>query len=644
MTRQQTNLNKIIIVILLIFLSFLILFNNVNAITFENVKVVKNEQEILEDVVIYNYQVINSNYGTNSKLDRNVFSYTIPKASSKVKLATWTYNDKLGYSAKNLMTIAEDYEKNHPGWMVIGGINAEGYCTSNDGYSQYELTNALVQDGDVIRKDVSSEETKELIAIDDDRSYTVKRVPEVSSNPFLYVYESQFGSNVLKHLEIKNINSCPDGNEIGLFIPSFKGSVDLSGYNVYEFDTSLYRISTNFPNGPTGTLTGTNLGVFVKGSLVNINKVSSLTSISRNKFYLVSKDDSLNSVLSIGTNVKCQYDYLDEFGKVDTVIGYWFKYIDKGVICDADYQVYLEPEKHYSTKYGSHAYWYSTNKERAGIGFKENGDVVIMAAHTGKGGPTQYEVGQYLKMMDCYDAYQFDGGGSVTFIKRNENGGFDMLNEPGDGSPRSILAGLFIVVQKPDIEINVSNLTSNSFNLNYNVINSNGYNTDTLYIRMKNVDKKPILFTESLKYEDLDSNTEYTYELYTMEDGIIKSSNIKGSIKTLKKEPVIDKITIKFENNCYTYAITMSDPDNSLDKIMISVNESDFELLKNQKSSEYIDIDCFTNIKIKYIYKLSENTNYITKELKVKDFSFNTIVILEHSLFIANNKLNDVLN
>ena len=77
---------------------------------------------------------------------------------------------------------------------------------------------------------------------------------------------------------------------------------------------------------------------------------------------------------------------------------------------------------------------------------------------------------------------------------------------------------------------------------------------------------------------------------------------------------------------------------------MISVNESDFELLKNQKSSEYIDIDCFTNIKIKYIYKLSENTNYITKELKVKNFSFNTIVILEHSLFIVNNKLNDVLN
>ena len=73
MTRQQTNLNKIIIVILLIFLSFLILFNNVNAITFENVKVVKNEQEILEDGVIYNYQVINSNYGTNSKLDRKDF-------------------------------------------------------------------------------------------------------------------------------------------------------------------------------------------------------------------------------------------------------------------------------------------------------------------------------------------------------------------------------------------------------------------------------------------------------------------------------------------------------------------------------------------------------------------------------------------
>ena len=644
MTKKATSLNKVFITILFTLVFVLISFTNVNAISFDNVKVVKNEEEVLENGVIYNYQVINSGYGTNSKLDRNVFTYTIPAASSKVKLATWTYSDPQGYSVQNLMTIAEDYEKNHPGWMVIGGINAEGYVNSNDGYSKYELTNALVQDGDVIRKDVSSEETKELIAIANDRSYTVKRVPEVSLNPFLYLYEGDFGSNVLSHLEVKYINSLPENNEISLYVPSFKGTVDLSGYNVYEFDTSLYRVSTNFPNGPTGTLTGTNLGVFVKGTLININKVSSINTVSRTKFYLVSKNTELHESLKIGSKVKCQYDYLDEFGKVETVVGYWFKYVDKGVICDADYQVYLEEENRYAAKYGSHAYWSSTSKERAGIGFKENGDVVIMAAHTGKGGPTQYEVGQYFKMMDCYDAFQFDGGGSVTFIKRNDKGGFDMLNEPGDGSPRSILAGLFIVVQKPDIDVKVSELTSNSFTLNYDVISSNGYNTDELYIRMRNVDKEPKLFTADLKYDQLSSNTEYTYELFTKENGIIKTSNVKGSVKTLKAKPTIDKVSIKFDNNSYSYGITINDVDNAIDKVMLDVNGSGYEIIKNQKSKEYVNIDCFKNIKIKIIYKVSETSNYVTEEIVITDFNYTLFVAFENSLFKYNEFMNTLLN
>lgn len=35
--------------------------------------------------------------------------------------------------------------KNHPGFIVLGGVNAEGYYEN-------EPTNAFIQDGDVIRK------------------------------------------------------------------------------------------------------------------------------------------------------------------------------------------------------------------------------------------------------------------------------------------------------------------------------------------------------------------------------------------------------------------------------------------------------------------------------------------------------------
>mgnify|MGYP003318137865 CR=1 FL=1 len=62
-------------------------------------------------------------------------------------MAIWLLNALVAASSETalifdlLKKIAEDYEKNHPGWKVIGGINADQYCWGygSEATSGYDL-------------------------------------------------------------------------------------------------------------------------------------------------------------------------------------------------------------------------------------------------------------------------------------------------------------------------------------------------------------------------------------------------------------------------------------------------------------------------------------------------------------------------
>ena len=77
-----------------------------------------------------------SGYSTRSgqKIDQDLYILMQKSnAAEGVKVVTWGgYNEGHTVSTAlprmTLKKIAEDYEKNHPGWKVIGGINADQYC------------------------------------------------------------------------------------------------------------------------------------------------------------------------------------------------------------------------------------------------------------------------------------------------------------------------------------------------------------------------------------------------------------------------------------------------------------------------------------------------------------------------------------
>lgn len=55
------------------------------------------------------------------------------------------------------------------------------------------------------------------------------------------------------------------------------------------------------------------------------------------------------------------------------------------------------------------------------------------------------DVATLCKAAGCYNALNLDGGGSATFVVKNEKGEFEVKNRPSDGAPRPVINGLTVV-------------------------------------------------------------------------------------------------------------------------------------------------------------------------------------------------------
>ena len=474
---------------------------------------IENKKQIdsqnLNSNVLYQYFQMDTNYNPSStKTTRDIYTYTV-KQSDNIHLATWTYSNPDHYQLATLIDIAKDYEKNHPGFIVLGGVNAEGYYEN-------EPTNAFIQDGDVIRKDVSYEGFKELIGFKKDGSVVIKQVPISSEYLKLKINNKSF--------DITRINELPEENGVALLTVDLMQKLNLEEYHIFEGTYDLYRKSSKFPD-PRGSLSGTNYGIFIKGIVDKEVYIDEINRVDTKKFYLVTNNQDIISNIILGQEMKCQFDYLDEFSDVVSMTGYMYKYLEDGVTIPASY---IDTNDVGEKVIYDCAYYSSVSKQRCGIGFKEDGTIVLLTANTNKGGPTQYEVGEIFKELGCKNAYQFDGGGSVSFIKRDEDGKLEMLNTPGDGTPRSIMSGLFIVARDPAVESKLGKATPTTITIERK---EDEYSQSVENLTVK-VDGKTYPMTgKEITIEGLKENTTYDVEISYEIEGEECKSSIKAQTK-----------------------------------------------------------------------------------------------------------------
>jgi hypothetical protein len=440
-----------------------------------------------------------------SWLDRDVHSLVAPGSNTAVRVVSWGLSAANGFSAGTMVEIAQDYQIKHPGTIVIGGISGDFFNNQTPDGNTKEPLNNWVSEGDVIKKDVLEPDFHNVLGFKEDRSW-VEGKPTSTENLQLKILNE---GDVTDVYDIANIigtsGDTLNPNGINIVYPGFDGNLDTTGYTIVKGNYETFKQSRTGLQGKI-YIENDNLGSFLKGEIKEIIPGGeAISKVPLGTFYILSKDESIQTILPVNTKIKCEYTLTGEFAGVDNTVGYIFKILEDG---NSNFQQYN----------GSHSYIYLP-RARAAIGFKPDKSVVLLTAGLGsitgsnQAGPSLFELAELLKLEGCTEGFNLDGGGSASIVARTETGGLEMLNTPSDGSPRAIGNGILFVMQDPNIR--VTETTSKSITVEQTAPIKNGTLTQADVVlagKRYSLLDGPVILTDLNKNSRYNLKYEFTYE------------------------------------------------------------------------------------------------------------------------------------
>lgn len=570
--RINKKIKIIILTLTLIFSYYQIIINasytnDDQTATFDITKEDKQNIYGMDYNAVYGTTTNNNNAEGNQKI--NILSMKTDGINSK--LVSWAIQgNQTGYTRSGLSNIAKDYEKTHPGWIVLGGINADQYYP--------KFGNKIAEDGSFF---YTNQPYYPLI-MDYESRFPITPTGGSSSNYVgisnnnevdSFVYASSLSGlkleiikeeEVIKTFDVDKINETPNDNQIAVWFAY--NSEETSGqYITHQLstDNNLYVVENPdlaYMNNNHNYSVGAKLdSLFGKGK---VTLITNQITIDGYNFAVESNNEQLQTLLTTGTYIKVQYRYNDEaMNQVESACGYHS-------IQRMDNQDIKGVGSYDTLRYN-----------RSIFGKKADGTYVLVTIAKGTyAGTTHDESNAILKYYGVTEAYQQDGGGSVTAIIRNNTGTFDIVNESSDSSvkERSILNGLFFVVRDPGYNALGMNSTRNSITIT-KTTDVNDLYISNITATINNQTYK--LTDEPLIINNLEEDTTYQVELaydvtdfkktvhiktiiYATTQGFnIPSANVK--IKSINTTSVV----LERKPNDYIYIMKLLQP--SIIKLMI---------------------------------------------------------------------------
>ncbi len=483
--------------------------------------------------------------------------------ASPVKAVVWSKGTKdgsnYGWDASTLPEFIEDYEKTHPGYVVVAAVNGDFFDINGTG----EPTNYHVQEGDVLRTISPGADYRGLIGFTDDvKQHVVSYNASRSEKMALEILEN---GKTVKSFDVEGSNVSPTADGVYVYTPSFNGSISVAGKTVYEGTYSMFR---------EGTYTSDDVrytdGYFVKGvinGLVMVTGGDTITKVPKGKFYIVAPDN----ILEDGMEVKVEYNLTGDMENVPNVLGFVYKVLEKGSAL------------HANASKSENGGFLTTNHPRTLVGFKEDGSLVLMVVD-GRGmpsnnreGATLFQAGELLKVAGCVEGYNLDGGGSSTLMAKI-NGEWVVMNTPSDGSLRSDGNAILLVMKDPKIEIEGAFGNSITVKRTGEAVDGKVQNivvsVDSMTYPMEG---------DSITITDLVPNMEYyvgySYEIVNDDGTIIKGTTNKFIVKTEDfKVPTLKEFKEhKKEDGSITFSYKIDDSSRCVKRIFIKNNDKEFE-------------------------------------------------------------------
>ncbi len=606
------------------------------------------------------------------QIDQEVYMM-FQKSNSEegVKIVSWGgYNENHTVSTAiprmTLSKIAEDYEKNHPGWKVLGGINADQYCWGygpeiSSGYDLLENRPyyPMKADGEYwFSHNFQGGNANNVVGFLNDGTNQLVYNPEAASLDrqfMLSVYDESM--NLINKFNVNDLN--PKSKISGEY--TYVYALTDTGNNSLQFDrqkesknkdisssNDLYVISNAdktwvsnsvdygyFKNESNSNSVAIN-SFFGKGKIEEITKN---TTITATQFAVETTNAELLKLLKKGSYVVAQYEFYGGYENCESAIGWHTAQRLNGV------------DQNVGGSYNTRGY------PRSVVGVTNDGQVALITVQgVSKGGPTAVglyaqEINALCKAYDIKTAFQMDGGGSVTMIMRNEKGGFDTVNTPSDGNDRSIGNGLFFVVKDTQAEIKPTKITEQSIELDVNVLEYGKKGTvSNTYINLYGKTKSGKDFNAleevkdgKVKFDGLDSNIEYYYKVQYKLEGSeeLIDSYSSSSVLTAKKSPSIKEVRVDLKDETLQVSVAVKDDDKSIVGFM-KISFDGGETWNNIQPGGSLKLKDFTgdplnNIIIEYKYDINDGT----EGYKITDTKFDlkySITVFMDSLLNGYNQ------
>lgn len=678
------RLKKVLILFLSLFLLVISFQNNLKAITDSKTvyddqgeygwisDVIKEEQVAKGTTYIYDS---GKSVRNGTTVDQDLYMlFQDSNAADGVKVVSWGgYNENHTISTAlprmTLDKIAEDYEKNHPGWKVIGGINADQYCWgygSNPLEGKDLLENrpyyTMIADGENwFSHHFMGANCGNLVGFLNDGSKQLAFDTEATAvDPVFKLNVYDANNNFIKEFNVDELNpqNKVNGEYTYVYALTDKGnnngslsrdkeskSVDISSNNDLYIISNADKIWLSnsvdyayFKNASNSNSRAVN-SFFGKGTIDSISKSTTLTAT---QFAVETTNSELLSFLKEeGCYVVAQYEIGGEYEKCESAIGFHTVQRLNGV------------DQNVHNSYNTRGY------PRSVFGVTSDGKVALITGNgTSKSGFYAQEINAVCKAYNITTAFQMDGGGSVTMILRNSEGGFDVLNSPSDGSSRSIYNGLFFVVKDAEYDVEVEKTSQDQIVLN---VDFNDYgvfkNVTKTYMRLqgKTSTGKVIDLTEEIvdgkvSFNNLASNVNYVYKAVfkTSDNDDLQEGYSTGFVKTTKTALEMRFVDMDYVDGELKISILISDPDNSLaGAIKVSFdNGKNYQFIAPNKVSKISDFygDPLNNLVIEYSYNLNDGKENIDIVCDYIEFKCTPNVYMNSMLYTTNSYLNSCFN
>lgn len=467
------------------------------------------------------------------------------------KLVTWAVknSDGSGFVRKTVSQIASDYELNHPGWKVLGASNADQYYfvlgekghENGSDYFMPQPYGPFIADGENLfsisakpyggngtyiagfLNNGSTDQIMEGYTNWNNQSPLRVRI----SGLYLSIIDED-NQVVSKHL-INKINENPGEGESSLFSPYYTGtstmpSLSVSGDNLFVVSNAEQAYMSNSLTYTYKALYDQKLSenaqnaFFGKGT---IDQITNSFTLNKGQFAISVNNSTLLSELAIGKRLIVQYEYEGLMNDVESATAYH------------------TPMRANNQDLGSSSSYNTVAYPRSVFGRTSSGAMALVTidgkqASTGKTGTNQNETNAILKHYGIVEAYQVDGGGSVTMVVR-DNGSFKVVNSPADGSPRSVLTAMLFITRDVIVSTKQIAATPSSVTISSKVSNTFERTINRIIVKMDGIDY-PVVNNE-VTIEGLEKNKTYNYQIFVEDSQGVFKTDFKGSVKTQAQEP-----------------------------------------------------------------------------------------------------------